>query len=576
MVAEDHDTLPSGGRFPSWVPRWVAIALGLGIFGTLIWVLRFDRARIASCMGELHWTVVAAVPVCTAVTLSGRFLRWHFLLRRIDVRLRTRTSLAIYAFSLPMVLTPAYIGELVRAELVHRAVGRSRARAACVVVFERLLDFLALTIIWIGATLHVVPFIGVVAAIALSIALADRWARRRAPHARRANDGQGDEPGSSFGAGMGERPLRANAFRRLLDPRAVGVALFASVLIWLPPCAGLFLLVRGAGFPIHAADAAATFSGGTVLSALTLSPAGVGVAGSLMVRNLTELRDVAGSTMAAETAIAVVIVLRLATTWLSVAIGGISLMAYGRGWRWWRSARDTTKHFEALSETYDTEIPEHVRRYLLRKKTRLMIDQLGAGRLCGLDIGCGRGWHAEAMQSAGHTIVAMDVSFAQASAARGLLGIDDGWGAVVASGDLLPFADGAFDYAYAINVVHHLPDQPTQRKLFADVARVLRPGGRFFLHEINITNPLFRLYMSYFFPIIRNIDEGDEHWLLPARLESTDALELASIDYFTFFPDFLPRILLGPLRPLDERLATSPFRRYSAHYMATFVRRVAE
>ena len=261
MVAEDHDTLTSGGRFPSWVPRWVAIALGLGIFGTLIWVLRYDRARIASCMGELHWTAVAAVPVCTAVTLSGRFLRWHFLLRRIDVRLRIRTSLAIYAFSLPMALTPAYIGELVRAELVHRAVGRSRARAACVVVFERLLDFLALTIIWIGATLHVVPFIGVVAAIALSIALADRWARRRAPHARRANDGQGDEPGSSFGAGMGERPLRANAFRRLLDPRAVGVALFASVLIWLPPCAGLFLLVRGAGFPIDAADAAARRSG---------------------------------------------------------------------------------------------------------------------------------------------------------------------------------------------------------------------------------------------------------------------------------------------------------------------------
>ena len=91
------------GRLPSWVPRWVAITLGLGIFGTLIWVLRYDWARIASCMGDLPWYAVAALPACTVVTLTGRFLRWHFLLRRIDVRLGTRTSLAIYALSLPMV-----------------------------------------------------------------------------------------------------------------------------------------------------------------------------------------------------------------------------------------------------------------------------------------------------------------------------------------------------------------------------------------------------------------------------------------------------------------------------------------
>ena len=78
--------------------------------------------------------------------------------------------------------------------------------------------------------------------------------------------------------------------------------------------------------------------------------------------------------------------------------------------------------------------------------------------------------------------------------------------------------------------------------------------------------------MSYFFPIMRNIDEGDERWLLPARLPETPGLDLHAIDYFTFFPDFLPRAMLDRLKPLEPRFERSFVRRYSAHYMATFVK----
>jgi SAM-dependent methyltransferase len=44
----------------------------------------------------------------------------------------------------------------------------------------------------------------------------------------------------------------------------------------------------------------------------------------------------------------------------------------------------------------------------------------------------------------------------------------------------LPFADGGFDAAASFTMLHHVPSAELQDRLFAEVARVLRPGGVFF------------------------------------------------------------------------------------------------
>lgn len=44
----------------------------------------------------------------------------------------------------------------------------------------------------------------------------------------------------------------------------------------------------------------------------------------------------------------------------------------------------------------------------------------------------------------------------------------------VADAECLPFADASFDIVYSWGVIHHSPDTP---RAFAEIARVLRPGG---------------------------------------------------------------------------------------------------
>ena len=48
----------------------------------------------------------------------------------------------------------------------------------------------------------------------------------------------------------------------------------------------------------------------------------------------------------------------------------------------------------------------------------------------------------------------------------------------------LPFADASFSSAIAILMLHHLRSSELQNKAFAEIARVLRPGGVFLAFEI--------------------------------------------------------------------------------------------
>src|SRR5690606_14602234 len=75
-----------------------------------------------------------------------------------------------------------------------------------------------------------------------------------------------------------------------------------------------------------------------------------------------------------------------------------------------------TSHFETLHD-YDSEIPEHIRQYLLDKKVRLQCEQIharcGTGPLKVLDIGCGTGWHLHEMTRRGHDTHGVDISARQ-------------------------------------------------------------------------------------------------------------------------------------------------------------------
>ena len=87
-----------------------------------------------------------------------------------------------------------------------------------------------------------------------------------------------------------------------------------------------------------------------------------------------------------------------------------------------------------------------------------------------LDAGCGRGDFAERLAAAGLAVIGLDQSERMVELTR-----ERGIEAVVGDIEALPFENGAFDAACANHVLYHLPDVG---RGIAELARVLRPGGR--------------------------------------------------------------------------------------------------
>ena len=118
-------------------------------------------------------------------------------------------------------------------------------------------------------------------------------------------------------------------------------------------------------------------------------------------------------------------------------------------------------------------------------ENREALDALGlAPGAAVLEIGCGTGRFARAAAAAGLAVTAADVSAVMLEYVRRRAGAENLRITTLHAGFLtMAPADGTFDAAVSGVALHHLPDL---WKLVAlrNVARALKPGGRFLLRDV--------------------------------------------------------------------------------------------
>jgi len=118
-----------------------------------------------------------------------------------------------------------------------------------------------------------------------------------------------------------------------------------------------------------------------------------------------------------------------------------------------------------------------------RVEQRLLLDLMGdpANRRI-LDAGCGDGTFALALSDRRASVVGLDISSTMLVAARRRAQERSAHLELV-RGDLsrLPFRDGTFDVVVSVTVLCFVPDAA---RAFAEMARVLRPGGWLVLGEL--------------------------------------------------------------------------------------------
>lgn len=185
-------------------------------------------------------------------------------------------------------------------------------------------------------------------------------------------------------------------------------------------------------------------------------------------------------------------------------------------------------HYGAQYGHFATEMYEEIRRqtfgedigqngWLTAKEQDLFLSwlRLGAGdRL--LDVACGSGGPTlRIARHSGCSVHGIDVheqavAEARARAAADGFGGRASFDCVDGTGPL-PFADASFDAVTCVDAVNHLPDRP---RVFAEWARVLRPGGWLvFTDPIVVTGPLsneeiaIRSSIGFFLFVPAGVDE---------------------------------------------------------------------
>jgi len=483
-------------------------------------------------------SLLACVPL-TLVNVLTRWFRWHFLIRRFTPTLVTRDSVAVYLATLPAIITPFFVGELVRVLLIRK---RFKAPASYLVriwMGERFLDFSVLA----SALLCVLsPLWGGAAALVLA---AIAWI--------------------VFRTGLGRESASTVSWVTAL---AIAITAFA----WSLPIFALWLTLQILASPIGFGAAVRTFAQGTLFGGVSGLPLGVFVTGSTMIGELLR----AG--VPAQSSVLAILVYRAGTVGFAILLGLAAMLVFRA--RLARLVRgEAEAHFDEIAAEYEGEIPAHVRERLLVKKIDIMAGTLAAHGIRpparGLDLGCGQGWYLAEMQARGYPTDGTDYSTGQLERLRANLAAParDRTLLVKADAQALPFADDSYDFVYGINAIHHILSPDAQQRALREIVRVLRPGGVFLLHEINTSNPVFRWYMGYLFPLLKKIDEGNERWVLPTALPPVRGARWSSeVRYFTFLPDFVPAGILRAFAGLERRLEQSSFRRFSAHYQACLVK----
>jgi len=94
-----------------------------------------------------------------------------------------------------------------------------------------------------------------------------------------------------------------------------------------------------------------------------------------------------------------------------------------------------------------------------------------------LEIGPGYGVTTRWLAGKGGRLTAVEVDPDLAEGVRA--GFGDRVDVHTGDGANLPFADASFDTVVCFTMLHHVPSPEQQDRLFAEAARVLRPGGVF-------------------------------------------------------------------------------------------------
>lgn len=189
-----------------------------------------------------------------------------------------------------------------------------------------------------------------------------------------------------------------------------------------------------------------------------------------------------------------------------------------------------------------------------------------------LDVGCSDGYILDrlAARSAFRRGVGVDLSRTAVSAARALAGDRRNISFTQGSVDMLPLGDASFDKVIANELIEHVPDD---ERVFAELARVTRPGALVYMTAPNDFSKMLWLFRRY----SERMDRVEGHLrrysvATLAQKAAPHGFSIVRVEYAGFvanwlwyscvvYNDWLKRIAMPLITERHERIGDRPTER---------------
>ncbi len=289
-----------------------------------------DTRALADAFRRFTWWLIVPILALTVWNYGWRFLKWQIYLGLLGIHLPTGPSARIFLGGFAMSLTPGKVGELVKAVYVRRITGAPVNRTSAVVAAERITDALAMLILAVvGATQYSQG--RTLLAVVATLAAIGILAMQRPALLNRYLTLCGGLP--LLGPYVAHGTAFVDASGVLFRPGVVLKAVGLGVVSWSGECVAFLLVLIGLGIePSAELLLIATFilAISSLAGGASMLPGGLGVADAGIAGLLVLL--VKDEEMTRSVAAAATILIRFATLWFAVIIGGVALATLERSW----------------------------------------------------------------------------------------------------------------------------------------------------------------------------------------------------------------------------------------------------
>ena len=311
----DFSTAPGKAQIRR-AERFALISAALFVIGAAL-VARSGNGAVLDHLWALgKWPVVGLVAL-TMISLTARAARWHALTRELGIRNGWRDSFLCYVAGFAFTLTPGRLGEGIRLWIIRRGNGARYERTASLLIADRISDALAMVLVaavaaWtftshvslavltslavIGITVALVRPAMLLTGVTAAYALLRRWPRLFA-----------------------RLRTMIRQTQRLMSGRVFACSTLLVAGGWVAEALALDWLLQAMGANIGLLPVAFAFAVALIIGSLSMFPGGLGGTEA----TLTFLLLSQGVQL--DQAVATIVVFRLGTLWLTIALAVLAL-----------------------------------------------------------------------------------------------------------------------------------------------------------------------------------------------------------------------------------------------------------